>query len=69
MSIDEEEDKFENPKDQDIAYLKDEVMKLTQALSSKDDLAKHHNESTDLLNELYKHGIITSEGEFIEDDE
>ena len=43
MGIDKEEDKSENPKDQDIVYLKDEVMKLMQALSCKDDLAKPHD--------------------------
>ena len=69
MGIDEEEDKSENPKGQKIASLKDEVLKLMQALSGKDDLAKRHDEDADLLNELFKRGIITSEGEFIEDDE
>ena len=63
------EDKSENPKDQEIASLKDEVLKFTQALSGKNDLAKRHDEYADLLNELFKRGIITSEGEFIEDDE
>ena len=69
MGIYEEEDKSENPKGQEIASLKDEVLKLTHALSGKDDLAKRHDEYADLLNELFKRVIITSEGEFIEDDE
>ena len=65
MGKDEEEDKSESLKDQEIASLQDEVLKLTQALSGKDDLVKRHDEYADLLNELFKRGIITSEGEFI----
>ena len=65
MGIDEEEDKSESPKDQEIASLQDKVLKLTQALSGKDDLAKRHDEYANLLNKLFKRGIITPEGEFI----
>ena len=45
--------------------LKDEVMELRNKLKDKDEESKEHDKYVDLLNELFRKGIINSNVNFL----
>lgn len=63
----ESEEEKEAILESEVSELKDEVMRLTEELEAAKMASKEQDEYAELLNNLFKKGIIDSQGNFVED--